>query len=94
MLLNEMEDQETISPKTNREDSKKEIEKDRATGLADVQDKDFDGSEPIYDRSNWRWLKCTNCEKLFRENQMASYGGRGSINKGICRKCSNDREKG
>ena len=94
MLLNEMENQETISPKTNREDSKKEIEKDRATGLADVQDKDFDGSEPIYDRSNWKWLKCTNCEKLFREDQMASYGGRGSINKGICRKCSNDREKG
>ena len=94
MLLNEMENQETISPKTNREDSKKEIEKDRATGLADVQDKDFDGSEPIYDRSNWRWLKCTNCEKLFPKDQMASYGGRGSINKGICRKCSNDREKG
>ena len=94
ILLNEIENQETISPKTNREDSKKEIEKDRATGLADVQDKDFDGSEPIYDRSNWRWLKCTNCEKLFREDQMASYGGRGSINKGICRKCSNDREKG
>ena len=94
MILNEMENQETISPKTNREDSKKEIEKDRAIGLADVQGKDFDGNEPIYDKSNRRWLKCTNCEKLFREDQMASYGGRGSINKGICRKCSNDREKG
>ena len=94
MILNEIENQETISPKTNREDRKKEIENDRATGLADVQGKDFDGNEPIYDKSNRRWLKCTNCEKLFRDDQMASYGGRGSINKGICRKCSNDREKG
>lgn len=94
MLLNEMENQETISPKTNREDSKKEIEKDRATGLADVQGKDFDGNEPIYDKSKRRWLKCTNCEKLFREDQMVIYGGRSSINKGICRKCSNDWEKG
>ena len=94
MLLNEMDNQETVSPKTNREDSKKEIEKDRATGLADVQGKDFDGNEPIYDKSKRRWLKCTNCEKLFREDQMVIYGGRGSINKGICRKCSNDREKG
>ena len=94
MILNEIENQETISPKTNREDRKKEIEKDWATGLADVQGKDFDGNEPIYDKSNRRWLKCTNCKKLFRDDQMASYGGRGSINKGICRKCSNDREKG
>ena len=94
MILNKIENQETISPKTNREDRKKEIENDRATGLADVQGKDFDGNEPIYDKSNRRWLKCTNCEKLFRDDQMASYGGRGSINKGICRKCSNDREKG
>ena len=91
MLLNEIENQETISPKTNWEDRKKELENDRAAGLVDVQDKDFDGSEPIYDKFNWRWLKCTNCEKLFRADQMASYGGRGSINKGICRKCSNDR---
>jgi len=91
MLLNEIENQETIVPKTKWEDRKKEIENDRVTGLADVQGKDFDGNEPIYDKFNWRWLKCTNCEKLFRADQMASYGGRGNINKGICRKCSNDR---
>ena len=91
MLLNEIENQETNSPKTNWEDRKKELEDDRAAGLTDVQNKDFDGSEPIYDKFNWRWLKCTNCEKLFRADQMASYGGRGKINKGICRKCSDDR---
>ena len=90
-LLNEIENQEIIVPKTNWEDRKKEIENDRATGFADVQGKDFDGNEPIYDKFNWRWLKCTNCEKLYRADQMASYGGRGNINKGICRKCSNDR---
>ena len=92
-LLNEKENQETIIPKTNWEDRKKEIENYRAAGLADVQGKDFDGNEPIFDEFNWRWLKCTNCEQLFREDQMASYGGHGSINKGICRKCSNEREK-
>lgn len=91
MLLNEIENQETIIQKMNWEDRKKEIENDRDTGLVDVQDKDFDGDEPIYDKFNWRWLKCSNCEKLFRADQMASYGGRGSINKGICSKCSNDR---
>ena len=91
MLLNEIENQEIIVPKTIWEDRKKEIENDRATGFADVQDKDFDGNEPIFDRFNWRWLKCANCEKLYRADQMASYGGRGNINKGICRKCSNDR---
>lgn len=91
MLLNEIENQETIIQKMNWEDRKKEIENDRANGLVDVQDKDFDGDEPIYDKFNWRWLKCSNCEKLFRADQMASYGGRGSINKGICSKCSNDR---
>ena len=94
ILLNEIENEETFIPKMNQEDRKKEIENDRAIGLADVQGKDFDGDEPIYDKSNWKWLKCTNCKKLFREDQMAIYGGRGSINKGICRKCSNDREKG
>lgn len=93
ILLNEIENEETFIPKMNQEDRKKEIENDRAIGLADVQGKDFDGDEPIYDKSNCRWLKCTNCKKLFRADQMAIYGGRGSINKGICRKCSNDREK-
>lgn len=93
ILLNEIENQETIIPKMNWEDRKKEIENDPAIGLADVQGNDFDGNEPIYDKANRRWLKCTNCEKLFREDQMAIYGGCGSINKGICRKCSNDREK-
>lgn len=42
---------------------------------------------------DWRWLKCTSCEKVFRADQMASYGGRGSINKGICRECSNGQKR-
>ncbi len=93
MILNEIEKHETITPKTNREDKKKGIESERTAGLVEVQEKDFDGDEPIYDRFNWRWLKCTKCEKLFRADQMASYGGRGSINKGVCRECSNGQKR-
>jgi hypothetical protein len=91
MILNEVANEESIIPKTNWEDRKKEIECERATGLADVQERDFDGDDPVYDSLNWRWLKCTSCEKLLRADQMASYGGPGSINKGLCRDCSNKR---
>ena len=88
ILLNETENQEAYTPKTNWEDRKRELESERAAGLLEVQEKNFNGDDPIYDRFNWRWLKCTSCEKLVRADQMASYGGRGSINKGICKECS------
>lgn len=91
MLLNEIETQEHFVQRPSWEDRKNEIEKERSSGLADVQGRDFEGDDPIYDGFNWRWLKCTNCKKLFRADQMASYGGPGSINKGLCRDCSNKR---
>lgn len=91
MLLNGIETQEHFVQRPSWEDRKNEIEKERSSGLADVQGRDFEGDDPIYDSLNWRWLKCTNCEKLLRADQMASYGGPGSINKGLCRDCSNKR---
>ena len=94
MILNEVAFEEAFIPKTNWEDRKKEIERERAAGLSDVQESDFDGDDPIYDRQKWRWLKCTSCEKLLRADQMSSYGGPGSINKGLCRDCSKHRGDG
>ena len=59
-----------------------------AAGRLQVWDCDFGNSEPIYDKFNRRWLKCKNCGAIKREDEMLSYGGRGSENKGICKNCS------
>lgn len=93
VIINEMENKETLIPKMIWEERKKEIESERVSGLEDVQEKDFDGEEPIYDRFNCRWLRCTKCGRIIRADQMASYGGRGRVNKGICRECSNTQKK-
>ena len=45
---------------------------------------DFDSNEPFYDSFGRRWLKCKNCGAIKREDEMLSYGGRGSENKGVC----------
>lgn len=92
-LIERTEGNEPDNPRINWEDRLKEIEKERTIGFTDVQMKDFNGDNPIYDRFSWRWLKCSNCERLFRADQMASYGGRGNINKGICRECGKDRRR-
>ena len=85
------EKEASIVPTINWEERKNEIENERSTGFADVKEKNFDGDEPIYDRFEWRWLQCKSCERLFRADQMVSYGGHGSINKGICKECSKSR---
>ena len=43
---------------------------------------------PIFDRFNTRWLKCTKCGEIKPSEVMSSYGGRGSAHLGICRDCS------
>ena len=87
----EVENEAPVAPIISWEERKKEIENERITGLTDVKEKNFDGDEPIYDRFEWRWLQCKSCERLFRADQMVSYGGHGSINKGICKECSKCR---
>lgn len=38
-----------------------------------------------------RWLWCISCGSIARDIDMASYGGKNSANKGICRECSKQR---
>ena len=42
---------------------------------------------PIFDRFNTRWLKCTRCGEIKPSEAMSSYGGRGKAHLGICRDC-------
>ena len=42
---------------------------------------------PIFDRFNTRWLKCTRCGEIKPSESMSSYGGRGKAHLGICRDC-------
>lgn len=43
---------------------------------------------PVCDRFNTRWLKCTRCGEIKPSEIMASYGGRGRAHLGICRDCN------
>lgn len=60
----------------------------RELGYQQVVNMDFDGCDPIYDQSGYRWLLCTSCNQILRDDDMSSYGGRGNENKGICRNCA------
>lgn len=53
-----------------------------------IKDSDFEGEEPITDKIGFRWFLCTNCGNIFREDEMADYGGPNRVNKGLCQKCS------
>lgn len=44
---------------------------------------------PVFDRFNTRWLKCTRCGEIKPSESMSSYGGRGRAHLGICRDCNN-----
>lgn len=56
-------------------------------GAIEVTNCDFDSEEPIRDKWGYRWLRCIVCGEIRREDDMISYGGRNSINQGICKKC-------
>lgn len=49
--------------------------------------------EPVFDQFNIRWLKCTCCGEIKSSDEMSSYGGRNSANRGICRDCTRNRSK-
>ena len=82
------ESQRQVTPSIPSKILEKSMIDEDTISLADIQYSDFDGNEPIYDRFGNRWLKCTNCEKLCRSQEMAYYGGPNSVNKGLCRECS------
>ncbi len=66
----------------NRQGAEREI------GYGDAQRHDFESEEPFYDCFGKRWVVCKCCGQIKREDEMKSYGGRGSENKGICNECS------
>lgn len=63
------------------------IENEYSAGHTQALEYDFDSVEPFYDKYTRRWLKCKTCGAIKREDEMLSYGGRGSENKGICKDC-------
>lgn len=50
--------------------------------------------DPVFDRFNRRWLRCTCCGEIKPSEIMADYGGRGKANIGICRDCSRLKNDG
>lgn len=50
--------------------------------------------EPVFDRFNRRWIKCTRCGEIKPSEIMADYGGRGKAHLGICRDCSITENEG
>ena len=60
---------------------------ERKLAYEEIKDLDFDSNEMIVDSCGKRWLLCTSCGRLCREDEMASYGGISTVNKGTCKKC-------
>ena len=52
-----------------------------------IREADYDSNERIVDEYGYRWLLCTVCGQIYREDDMSNYGGKNSVNKGVCRKC-------
>lgn len=42
---------------------------------------------PVRDASGKRWIKCKYCGKISTEKDFPSFGGKGSVNLGICNDC-------
>lgn len=43
--------------------------------------------ELVFDMFRTRWVKCERCLENKTTDEMASYGGKGKANRGLCRKC-------
>lgn len=76
------------------EERKREFESSklqkRKQGSKQIREADYDSNERIVDEYGYRWLLCTVCGQIYREDDMSSYGGRNSVNKGVCRNCSGE----
>lgn len=46
----------------------------------------------IYDKYGDRLIKCTECKKTKKTDFFVTYGGKDSVNTGLCRECA--RKKG
>ena len=45
---------------------------------------------PVRDARGNRWVRCEFCHKEDIDSEFASYGGKGRINIGVCKKCSSE----
>lgn len=59
----------------------------RELGFKTVCNMDFESDEIIRDQFSYRWVKCTECNKIKREDEMLVYGGASKRNLGICKDC-------
>jgi len=48
----------------------------------------YQNENHVVDKRNKRLLLCTSCNQIYSEDDMSSYGGEDSMNKGICEECS------
>lgn len=62
-------------------------QREYACGKAEVENQDFNQQRPIKDQFGRRWLLCTHCNQICREDEMASY----QYAKGRCRDCDKKR---
>ena len=62
-------------------------EEEYQLGLKKVEVMNFSSDDPIMDDIGYRWLVCTECGSIAREDEMAFYGGVGRTNMGTCRFC-------
>ncbi len=65
----------------NREDQLKK-------GFCEVKSKFTQQDEPIRDSYGQRWVQCKMCGKIKPDFEFPSYGGRGSVNLGVCKECT------
>ncbi len=57
-------------------------------GLCEVKSKFTQQDEPIRDSYGQRWVQCKMCGKIKPDYEFPSYGGRGSVNLGVCKACT------
>lgn len=68
-----------------RQEEKRQREKDFRKNM----ESNFSQQETqVRDADGNRWIKCEFCGKIAMEGEFSSYGGRGHINLGTCKKCS------
>lgn len=91
----EQEQKEKATQAKERAERMKERQSQREAGFqeicASLSEEGFEGDTPLKDSFGFRWLICTECGSIAREDEMATYGGRAGTNKGICRDCSRRR---
>lgn len=80
-------DNEERRQKTDTE-RKQEQTRKLKKGLAEIRDRFTQQEEIIRDSFGQRWIQCKVCGEIKPDYEFSSYGGKNSVNLGICRECS------